>query len=137
MNSPIIWLSKKHNTVESSTFGSELVIMRIVRDLTVRINYKLRIFGVTLDGTSDLMWDNHRVVNNTSVHLCNLGQKQNAVNYHVVCEAAAAGIFRLGKEYMEANLADLLTNILGWKLCHKLIPFLNILANLGKCVDTP
>jgi hypothetical protein len=32
-NAPIIWYSKKHNTVEASTFGAELVAMRIARDL--------------------------------------------------------------------------------------------------------
>ena len=32
-NAPIIWFSKRQNTFKSSTFGSELVSMRICRDL--------------------------------------------------------------------------------------------------------
>ena len=40
INDPIIWLSKKQNTVESSTFGSELVVMCIARDLIVALRYK-------------------------------------------------------------------------------------------------
>jgi hypothetical protein len=122
MNTPIIWFSKKQNTVESSTFGSEFVAMRIARDLIVSLRYKLRMFGVPLDGPTDVMCDNQGVVKNTSLPQSTLGKKHNAVNYHVVREAAAAGILRVGKEDTETNLADLLTKILGWKRRHQLLP---------------
>ena len=49
-NAPIIWFCKRQNTVESSTFGSELVTMRICRDLIVSLRYKLRMFGLNLHG---------------------------------------------------------------------------------------
>ena len=49
-NAPIIWFCKRQNTVESSTFGSELVAMRICRDLIVSLRYKLRMFGLNLQG---------------------------------------------------------------------------------------
>ena len=52
-----------------------------------------------------------------------LGNKHNTVYYHVVDEVAEARILRVGKEDTEANLADLLTNILGWQRHHKLPPF--------------
>ena len=35
MNAPIIWLSNNHNTFEISKFGSELVSIRIVRDIII------------------------------------------------------------------------------------------------------
>ena len=51
-----------------------------------------------------------------------LQKKHNATNYHAVCEAAAAGILRVGKEDGETNLADLFTKVLTgqrrWDLCH-------------------
>ena len=72
-------------------------------------------FGVPLDGPTDMMCDNQGVVNNTSRPQSTLGKKHNAINYHAVREAAAAGILRVGKEDTEKNLADLLTKILGWK----------------------
>jgi hypothetical protein len=122
MNAPIIWFSKKQNTVESSTFGSEFVALRIARDLIVALRYKLRMFGVPLDGPTDVMCDNQGVVNNASLPQSTLGKKHNAVNYHVVREAAAAGIIRVGKEDTETNLADLLTKLLGWQRRHKLLP---------------
>ena len=122
MNAPIIWFFKKQNKVESSTFRSECVAMRIARDLIVAIRYKLRMFGVPLDGPMDTICDNHGVVKNTSLPRSTLGKKHNAINYHVVCEADVAGILRVGKEDTETNLADLLTKLLGWQRRHQLLP---------------
>jgi hypothetical protein len=38
---PIIWFSKAQNTVETSTFGSEFVAMRIAIELIEALRYKL------------------------------------------------------------------------------------------------
>ena len=62
MNAPIIWFSKNQNTVDSSMFGYEFVAMRITRDLIVALSYKLRMFGVPLDGQSGVICDNQGVV---------------------------------------------------------------------------
>ena len=43
-----------------------------------------------------------------------LAKKHNAVNYHIVREAATAGILRVGKESTESNKADVLTKILDY-----------------------
>ena len=40
-NALIIWFSKRQNTVESATFGSEFVALRICKDLIVALRYKL------------------------------------------------------------------------------------------------
>jgi hypothetical protein len=40
-NVPIIWFSKKQNTVESASFGSEFVALRAARDMIVALRYKL------------------------------------------------------------------------------------------------
>ena len=58
MNMTIVCFSKKHNTVKISTFVSEFVEMRIMRDLIVALHYKKRMFVIPLDGTSDVMCDN-------------------------------------------------------------------------------
>lgn len=123
-NAPIIWWSKKQNTVESSTFGSEFVALRVARDLIVALRYKLRMFGVEIDGPTDVMCDNQGVVNNTSLPQSTLGKKHNAINYHVVRESAAAGILRVGKEATATNLSDLLTKFLAWPRRHALLPFI-------------
>jgi hypothetical protein len=66
-NAPIIWFSKKQNMVEASTFGAELVAMRIARDLISALRIKLRTFGVPLSGPANLYCDNQGVVKNMSV----------------------------------------------------------------------
>ena len=47
---PIIWNSKRQNTVEASTYGSEIVAMKNSVELIEALRYKLRMFGVTIDG---------------------------------------------------------------------------------------
>ena len=47
-NSPIICFSKKQNTVETATFGNELVALRIRKNLIVTLRYTLRMFSVRL-----------------------------------------------------------------------------------------
>jgi len=94
MNAPIIWFSKRQNTVESSSFGSEFVAARIARDLIVSLRIKLRMFGCPIDGPANVFCDNQGVVKNASLLESTLSKKHNAINYHVVREAAAAGILR-------------------------------------------
>ena len=45
--------SKRQNTVESSTFGAELVALRIARDLIVEMRLKLKSIGVPLRGPAN------------------------------------------------------------------------------------
>ena len=111
-NAPVIWFSKKQNTVESSSFGSEFVALRIVRDLIVGLWYKLRMFGVPIVGPASVLCDNQGVVKNTSLPDSVLSKRHNAINYNVVREAVAAGIIRVGKEDGQTNLADALTKML-------------------------
>ena len=98
--------------MESSTFGSEFVAMRIAKDLAIALRYKLRMFGIPIDGAADVFCDNQGVVKNTSLPESVLSKKHNAINYHAVREAVAAGIMRVAKEDGETNLADLLTKSL-------------------------
>jgi hypothetical protein len=111
-NSPILWLSRRQNTVETSTFGSEFVAMRTARDLIIAMRYKLRMFGVPIDGPAQVYCDNQGVVKNTSIPESVLSKKHNAINYHAVREAAAAGVLQVHKEDTETNLADLFTKVL-------------------------
>ena len=111
-NAPIMWYSKRQNTVEGSTFGSELVAMRIARDMIVALRYKLRSFGIPVLGPARVHCDNQGVVKNTSLPESQLSKKHNAVNYHLVRESAAAGVLVVGKEDGKTNLADILTKML-------------------------
>ena len=111
-NAPILWLSKRQNTVESSSFGSEFVALRIAKELIVGLRYKLRMFGVPIRGPAAVLCDNQEVVKNASIPESALSKRHNAINYHTVREAAAAGIIRVGKEDGATNLADAFTKSL-------------------------
>ena len=111
-NSPIIWLSRRQNTVETSTFGSEFVALRTARDIIISMRFKLRKFGVPLEGPAQVFCDNQGVVMNASIPESVLTKKHNAINYHAVREAAAAGVLDVIKEDTKTNLADLLTKVL-------------------------
>ena len=114
-NAPIIWFSKRQNTVEAATFGSEFITLRICMELIVALRYKLRMFGVPLDGPADVFCENCGVVMNVSKPESTLQKKHNAINYHAVREAAAVGILRVGKEHGETNLEYLFTKVLTGK----------------------
>ena len=62
-----------------------------------------------------------------------LSKKHNAINYHVVREAAAAGILRFGKKDGGTNLADLLTKILPVPR-HKLLLGSILYRRMNKCL---
>jgi hypothetical protein len=79
-NALIMWYSKKQNTVESSTFGSELVALRIARDLLVALRIKLKMFGVPINGLLNVFCDNQGVVYNISIPESTLTKKHNAIN---------------------------------------------------------
>ncbi len=98
--------------VEAATFGSEMVALCICKELIIVMHYKLRMFGVEIDGPANVFCDNCGGVKNVSVPESMLMKKHNAINYHVVRESAAAGILRVGKEDGETNLADLLTKVI-------------------------
>ena len=78
-------------------------------------------FGVPIDGPANVFCDNRGVVLNASIPNSTLQKKHNAINYHVVREAAAANILRVGKEDGETNISDLLTKVVRgqkrWDLC--------------------
>jgi hypothetical protein len=108
-NMPITWLSKRQKTVETSTYGSELVAARMATELVIEYRYKLRMFGVPIDGPALLLGDNMSVIMNTSVPSSQLRKKHNAIAYHRVREAIAGGIISFAKVLSKDNYADVLT----------------------------
>jgi hypothetical protein len=72
---PVFWHSKKQNTVEMSTFGSEFVALKILRGL----HYKLHIMGIPIAGLSYVYCDNNSVVMNTSAPASTLKKKINSI----------------------------------------------------------
>ena len=110
--SPIIWYSKRQNTVETSTFGAEFCAMKIATEMIEAMRYKLRMFGVPIDGPANVYCDNEAVYKNTSIPESTLKKKHHSIAYHRCREAVAARTIRVAKQGTEKNLADLFTKIL-------------------------
>jgi hypothetical protein len=117
---PIIWYSKAQNTVETSSFGSEFVAMRIAVELLESLRYKLRMFGIPLEGPANVFCDNNSVVTNTTLPSSTLKKKHNSIAYHRVREAIAAKILRVAWVHTHKNLADILTKPLPGPTLHAL-----------------
>ena len=79
---PIIWFSKRQNTVETSSFGSEFVAARIAVELIEGLRYKLRMFGIPIDGPTNVFCDNQSVVTNATMPESVLKRKHNSIAYH-------------------------------------------------------
>ena len=105
----IKWYSKGQNTVESSTYGSELVSIIITIEALLDRRYKLRMMGLNFEPTSNLLFDNYAVILNTQLPCSSSKKKHNSVAYHKCREAVAAGIIRTGHIPGEHNVADVLT----------------------------
>jgi hypothetical protein len=125
-NAPILFHSKRQNLVESSTFGLEFVALRVGEEMIEGLRYKLRIFGVPIDGPAKVLCDNEGVVKDASrigveVELA-LNKKANSINnYNKVREAVAKNIIEIGKEDGQTNLADLFTKIIAGIKCKLLL----------------
>ena len=109
---PIIWYSKRQNTVESSTFSSEMIALKVATEMVEGLRYKMRMFGVPLDGPSRMYCDNESVVKNTTFPESPIRKKHCSIAYHLIREAVAASKIIIFHENGESNLADLLTKVL-------------------------
>lgn len=98
--------------MESSSLFSDFVALRIAKEWIVALRYKLRMFGVPIRGPTAVLCDTQGVVENVSLPESTLTKRHNAINYHAVREATAAGIMRVGKEDGDTNLADACTKAL-------------------------
>ena len=107
--SPIVWYTKKQNSIETSTFGSEFMALKAAVELIKGLRYKLRMLGIPIEDHTHVRVDNMSVVANTTAPESTLKKKSNAIAYHFVRESVAADIIRIAFVNSKLNLADLLT----------------------------
>ena len=112
-NTPVKWFCKRANTVETSTYGSELVSGRLATEMSMEMRYKLRMLGVPIDGEVTMYGDNMGVIQSTSVPSSVLKKKHNSIAWHRLREAVASGVVDLIHVRSEWNLSDALTKGLG------------------------
>jgi hypothetical protein len=109
---PVIWHSKRQNSVEASTFGSEFTALKNAVEMIEALRYKLRMFGVPIDGPTNVFCDNESVCKNGTRPESTLSKKQHSIAYHRTREAVAAETIRVTKEGTLTNLSDLFTKVM-------------------------
>ena len=105
----IYWWSKKQNSVESLSFGSEFIAMKQCCEYVHGLRYKLRMMGISCDDPMFIYGDNQSVLANTTIPDSTLKKKSQSITYHFVQEGAARNEWRTTYVNTHENEADLLT----------------------------
>jgi hypothetical protein len=61
-----MWFSKRQNSLEASTFGSEFTAMKNAVEMIEALWYKLWMFGVPIEGPTSVLCDNEAVCKTTT-----------------------------------------------------------------------
>ena len=109
VNQTIIdFCSKKQNTVETSTYGSEFVAARTATDQIIDLRLTLRYLGVPVY-RSVMFGDNESVVTSGTIPHSQLNKRWTALSYHRVREAIAANVYDFWHVPGPENPADVLS----------------------------
>ena len=107
----IIWHSKRQNTVEASTYGIDILAMKKAVELIEALRYKLRMFGVPINGPTKIFCGNEAVTKNCSDPTSMLKKKYNSIAYQRNREDVVTGTCRITHEDTDTNLSDLFKNL--------------------------
>jgi len=111
-NTPIIWYAKRQNTIESSTFGSEFVVLKIASELNDALHYKLRMFGMPIIEPTKTYCDNEIVVKNATIVTSTLAKNYNSIAYHKGKECVVQKTIEIHFTWSKGNIANFLTKFL-------------------------
>jgi hypothetical protein len=111
---PIEWYSKKQATVETATYGSEFIATKTAIEKSIEDRTLFRYLGVPIVGKDYMFGDNESVVNSSTRIDSKLHKRHNALSYHKVREAIAAGFTAYYHVASEHNLADVLSKHWGY-----------------------
>lgn len=105
--SPIVFHSKKQGSIEMSSFGSELMVMKMAIKLVEGLRYKLKMMGCPLDGATCVLADNMSVAHNCTKPESVLKKKSCSVVFHFCGERIAVNVVFVVWMKTEDNLADM------------------------------
>ena len=111
---PVDWFSKRQDTVETATYGSEFVAARIAVEQIIDLRTTLRYLGVPIKGKSYMFGDNQSVITSSTIPHSRLSKRHNALSYHRVREAIVARIINFVHIMGENNPADILSKHCGF-----------------------
>ena len=106
---PIDWYSKKQETVETATYGSEFAAARTAIQQIAALRQALQYLGVPLRESSYLFGDNESVVKSGSIPHSRLSKRHHALAYHYTREAVASKMIAFYHINGDCNPADILS----------------------------
>ena len=108
---PIVWYSKRQQTVETSTFSAEFIAMKACLEAIEHLRFKLQCFGIPMPKAEPtyVLCDNKSVVKNTTNVESTLNKKHSSVAYHHCRWSAAAGVISVAHIGTDDNIADCFT----------------------------
>ena len=106
---PMDWYSKKARTVETATYGSELVAARTAVEQTLDMRLTLMYLGVPLRKRTYMFGDNQTVVNSATQPHGKLHKRHTMLSFHRVREAIASGMIVFNYIPSAHNPADILS----------------------------
>ena len=124
-NDPIYLHSKKQISVETSTFGSEMMAIKQAADYIRGFRYKLRMFGIPVEEPSYMYCDNQSVLAGSTRPESTLKKKAQSIAFHFIREGCAADECSTTYINTSENISDLMTNPLSgekrWRLVRMLL----------------
>ena len=111
-STPILWESKRQNSVQTSTYGAEFTALKRAVEHAVTIRYHLRSMGITVNEPSCVYIDNRATTLNTNDPDSTLNKKNIALAYHFVREHVSGKVVKVHKIKTEDNYADPFTKAL-------------------------
>jgi hypothetical protein len=109
---PIDWFSRKQQTVETATYGSEFVAARQATEQIIDLRYTLRSMGVPIEKSTWLLGDNKSVITSSTIPHSSLSKRHQALSYHRVRSAVASGFLKFCHIAGNQNPADIMTKFL-------------------------
>ena len=107
--------------METSTFGSKFTALKNAVELVEALRYKVRMFGVPIEGPTNLICDNQSVYKNVLTPEPVSEKKHHSIAYHCCREAVAASTIRISREPTATNFSDLSTKMLPQFVREKLL----------------
>ena len=85
INSALVyWWSKKQASIESSSFGSDFIVMKQCCEYVCGLIYKLQMMGIPCNEPAFIYGDNQSVLVNTTTPDSTLKMKSQSITYHFV-----------------------------------------------------
>eukprot|EP00957_Ditylum_brightwellii_P039743 3007819-Ditylum_brightwellii.AAC.1 len=123
--------SKYQNTVEVSTFGADFIAGHTCLETVEGLRFKLRMFGIPIDGSTCTMCDNSSVVNSAQRPESLLNKKHLSICWYRIRKVCVAGFICVGNIESKKNLSNLFTKLLFNGAMYDLLSGIVLMSRIG------